>query len=660
MSRSFGHSFLMIFLSVFACWTLFSYAIIFSGSGFADLKAWSFAPVIIGLAIAALCSDNGVTASGKRLENRAEPPSLSESWWRTIRVILGISIVSLVLRLVDAPYWSVWIVLLSCALLVFRSSSIPIFEHSDPLMSESTIQRVGISALVVFGAILVAITHRPDPDDAQYLNFVVTAMDFPFDPIYANSGLWQDRSAPMELPIYRLHAYELLVATVSDVFDVEHKMIYYIVMPPMFGALAVLVHWRLAQHLVPQYAMATVVVWLVLILALGQSHREFGNFAFVRLFQGKAVLVTVIIPLCLLLGLRFAELPDWRRALSLFVAVIASLGMSSSALVATPFVVAAAVAGGLIGVPRASSRLIIFGGIASLAVLVAVGTRLLRTMNADGHVPYQGAALGADVGLSTVLGEGVLGAIILALFPLAPLFVQNAERRRLYAITTMFLVVFVLNPWTAPLLSENLDSALLWRLFWSVPFLLSASISLAALTVLVTVRLPWAARPAVLPIVLCSVLLFSSGLSISPDNDVSIGFPRYKVPPVSHELAQEIVRDAPPRSTIYAPIEIAKLITTFRMHPYPLLVRIEYSGFERTRSHFGNPELERRRRVIAILEGVDNKPSSTEFFRMQLANDRPTMVAYATEVGGASMIEASLIAAGYVGEKRGLYWLWRR
>jgi hypothetical protein len=35
-------------------------------------------------------------------------------------------------------------------------------------------------------------------------------------------------------------------------------------------------------------------------------------------------------------------------------------------------------------------------------------------------------------------------------------------------------------------------------------------------------------------------------------------------------------------------------------------------------------------------------------------------VAYATEVGGASMIEASLIAAGYVGEKRGLYWLWRR
>ncbi len=204
-------------------------------------------------------------------------------------------------------------------------------------------------------------------------------MDFPLEPLFSHSGLWQDPKVPLELPIYKFHTYELLVAALSDVFGVHHKTLYYLILAPIFGGIAVLVHWKLAQHLVPQYAFSVLLAWLVLMIALGESHREFGNFAFVRLFQGKSLLVTIGLPLCLLLGLRFAEFPDGRRALPLGMAIIASTGLSSSAFGTVPFVVAAALCGGFLGASRVVVKRIIAVGLASGLFLCAIGLFLWLT-----------------------------------------------------------------------------------------------------------------------------------------------------------------------------------------------------------------------------------------------------------------------------------------
>ncbi len=628
-------------------------------SDFYLLSRWGILPVAIGLVLGSLCvgnmrfADTGADDAG--LKSRA----FTGAPWQIVWSLFVLPVIAIVLRLVDAPYWSVWLALLSSAVVVFRTASIPVANHPETLRPEMTSQRVGIVALIIFGAVLTAITHRPDLDDAQYLNFVVTALDFPSEPLYARSGLWQDPDVALELPIYRFHTYELLIATLSNVFGIQHKLLYYLILAPMFGAVAVLVQWRLACYLAPTYALSIVLVWLVLTIALGESHRELGNFAFVRLFQGKAILVTVALPLCLLLGLRFAEVPDWRRALALAMAVVASLGMSSSALVAVPFVVAAALGGGLLGASRASIMRILVGGLVSLCLLVAIGVFLWMTINPGGTPIEAESMFSAGSGLSTVLGEGVLGAVILALFPLAPVFLNAVKRRRLYATTTLIYVIAVLNPWTAPLLGKLLDSALLWRLFWSVPFLVSASICLAALAALTANQIPGVARWVVLPILLAALLLSSGRLSISPDNAVVIALPRYKVEPFDHEIAAQIVRDAPQRSTIYAPISVAHLITTFRLHPYPLIVRPEYLGFERIRSHFGDAELDRRRRVIAFLEGSDASESTAAFFALELVRDHPSVVTYRSDVATAPLISPMLSAAGYIGEKRGIYRLWR-
>ena len=661
MNRSIGDSILVVGACFLGSWTVYCYAMVLFASSFSDLMAWSFVPIVTALGIWAVCTRRSALVDTSRIVGITQPVLTAGPNSGALWVLLALIISALMLRLFDIHYWSVWFALLSASILVFRtvltSSSTLVEKCSEPQIPRSNWQWVRVAVLSAFGVAVVAITHRPDQDDAQYLNFVVTAMDFPLEPLFSHSGLWQDPKVPLESTIYKFHTYELLVAALSDVFGVHHKTLYYLRLAPIFGGIAVLVHWRLAQHLAPQYALSVLLTWLVLIIALGASHREFGNFAFVRLYQGKSLLVTIGLPLCILLGLRFAELPDKRRALALGMAIIASTGLSSSALATVPFVVAATLCGGLLGASRVAVTRIIAGGLASGLFLGAIGLFLVASIKTGNEI-HGMSLFGSGTGLSIVLGEGILGAFILVLFPVAPLFVAGFRRRRLYALTTLVFLGVVLNPWSGDFLAKNLDKALEWRLFWSVPFVISASISMVGLAALLAQKVPWLKRYAVLLIMLAAVLFFSGQWSVSPGNRVVIAFPRLKVEPTPHALAEEIVRRAPLRSTIYAPTWIAEWISTFRVHPYPLIVRPLYFKFGRIRDYFGDSELDRRRRVMAFLQGQDKDLSTAAFFQSQLAIDRPTFVVYDSRVEMAPAIEKVLGAAGYLEEERDIYRLW--
>lgn len=658
MNRSIGDIILTGGVCLFASWTVACYIAVFSHSGFSDLMTWWFVPLATGLGLTYLCIDRSIptdatcTAQPARLTLPFTPKTIH--YW----ALLALGVVVAILRIVNASYFSIWLVLLCAAILIFRIASAPRNEQTPKPITHSNWQRVGILVLIALGAILAAITHRPDLDDSQYLNFVVTALDFPSEALYSHSGLWLDRTVPLESPIYRFHSYELLVAAFSYAFEVDHKIFYYLLLPPLFGGVAVLVHWRLAQHLIPRYALSFVLVWLVLLIALGESHRVFGNFSFVRLYQGKGLLVTVALPLCLLLGLQFSESPNWRRGLALSMAAIASLGVSSSALVTVPIVLAATLAGGLPSASLAAAKRIIIGGVASSLVLIAIGIFLVMKMGLGGDT-HGNVSPSASQGLFIVLGKGFPGTLILTLFPIAPLFVMDYRRRRIYATTTVFYVLAVMNPWTSPFIASMFDLALQWRILWSVPLVISTAIALIGLTVLVSKSAPRLRYPVVVVAILATLLLLSPQWSISPDNNVVIAFPSYKVEPAEHSLASEIVHDAPQQSVIYAPMSVAAWITTFRSHPYPLLVRHEYIAFGRTRQYIGMPEIHRRRRVVNFLEGHDQDVSTPAFFKTQLEIDKPSFVVYESHIEMAAEIGSILNDAGYTGEMHGPYWAWR-
>lgn len=659
MKRPIGELFLLGGICFFASWTVLCYAIVISGSSFQDLVTWWPLSIVSGLFFTWLCVKAAIPTAipPRSQQSRLTTPDRIAGVRAWIPMLLVASLTAL--RLAEVPYWAFWIVFLMASTMVLYW--VYITDEYHVLLSPPPNNgrgRIGLFALVLLGATLAAITHRPDIDDTLYLNFVVSSLDFPFDSLYSHSGLWLDKGVPLEMPLYRFHSYELLVAAISHVLNVEHKVIYYLVLPCFFGGAAIIVHLRLAQYLLPGRSLAFLVVWLVLIIALGESHRSFGNFAFVRLFQGKAVLVTVMLPLCLLLGLRFAEIPDWRRGLALSMAAISSLGLSSSALITVPVVLVAVLTGGMLNAPRTVARRIAAGGLASSVILIGIGV-FLTTRMTIGQGVYGETLPSTENGLSIVMGDGILGALLLSLFPIAPLFVADRARRKIYAGTSMLYVLAVLNPWSAPFVAEMFDLALQWRLFWSVPLAISASIALVGLVTLQSRGLPVYLQHVYLPLVLLALLLASKQWSISTENNVTVSLPAYKVENFDHSLASEIVQTSHPGSNVYVPVTIAAWIPTFRHHPYPAYIRPDYFLFESILTHVGDDELNRRRRLFDILEGHDVHASTPAFFMDQLVHDRPSHVVYKSDIRMAPKLAAVLIDAGYTSDIRGEYLLWR-
>jgi hypothetical protein len=662
MNRSNGDLLLLASASLFASWTVYCYLMVLFGSGFHTLLTYSFIPLVGGFLLLRMCLETTVTPENSNalafeLATSPTPQSVAPRSYGWLLAVLAAA--AALLFHYGIAYWIVWALLLCIALLVTHRVWTGNGNDGAPWPHSLRRERIAVAAIAIFCAALTAVAHRSDLDDSEYLNFVVTALDFPVEPLFSHSGLWADHSTPLELPLYRFHSYELLIAAFSSVTGVDHKVFYYLLFPPLFAALAALVHWRLAQFLSPRYAVPTLLAWLVLLIALGESHRNFGNFAFTRLYQGKCLLVTVALSYCLLQGLRFSEAPTRRRAIALGVTVMASLGLSSSALAAVPVMVAAVLVGGLPGASRAAARNILRGGIASIVILMCIAFYLMTRMPLAQGV-YWGLPPSAGNGLATVLGDGLVGALVLALFPLAPLFVTGHRRRQLYATCTVFFAICVLNPWASPFVAKFFDLALQWRLFWSVPLVISAAIALAGLAAPVQQRSPRMLNHAVLPLLLLTPLLLSSRWSTSPDNLVTFERPRYKVELPDYDLAAEIVRVAPPRSTVYAPSRVAAWLATFRHHPYPLVFRPDYFYFGLIEQHVGLVERERRLRVTRFLEGEDTHPYTVGFFKEQLAYDLPSVVVYADDIFMARVIGSTLEQAGYSGKQYGQYWLWQR
>ena len=205
MNRAAGDSCLIAGVCFFGSWTVYCYAMVLSASSFSDVMAWSFVPIVTALGIWAVCTGRGASVDKSRTGSKQQPAVASAPTTGALWALVALIICALTLRIFDNHYWPVWLFLLCASILVFRTASTSAALYSEAPVETPNWQRVGIVVLALFGLVLVAITHRPDQDDSQYLNFVVTAMDFLFKPLFSHSGLWQDSGVPLEATIYGFH-----------------------------------------------------------------------------------------------------------------------------------------------------------------------------------------------------------------------------------------------------------------------------------------------------------------------------------------------------------------------------------------------------------------------------------------------------------------------
>jgi hypothetical protein len=639
---------------LFAIWTLYCNVITLAHASFDDLMQWLPLEVLVTLA-ALVCwfrrvqvgpvlpDDNG---NGRQIGKAAE--STFPGYPIAVLTLGAVWVGLLFAGMPYAVFWWGTLIGLGVAWRMRGTTSV-----AGTATASLRTRDWGVVLSVAIAAVVVTlVVNRPDPDDAFYMSIPATLLRFPHAPVLLHDTMYRMGDLPLLLPVYRVDSYEVLVGVLSRLTGIPHMKVAYLVLPPLFAVFAVLAWTRLLRRLVPERWVASLVVLFLCVLALGEAHQSYGNFAFVRLFQGKAILATVMVPVIVSATLDFSRHADVRNWLVLFAAQIAALGFTSSALFVAP--VAAGVTLVSAWSPSmASTRRLVVGLLASAYVIAAAG--MLASATHGGHGFISDAAMPPMLNLIGHTWGAWSTALLLVALLVAWAFAPAPIGGRYFAASALLFMLGVLNPYTCRFVADHFTGAsTYWRLIWALPLPVFAALMLSGIASGVARVRPRIAAGAGIALLVCGAGWFGMSFGVlRAANFVRLGVPGLKVYQVEYPVAKQVAAQVPESGVVLAPELVATWLPTFVHHPRLLDVRMVYLA-----QTFSPQEATRRLALMQYVAGSKRTTESKAEFEAALPRYGITCVVVLHAAAWRGEIEAELVSRGWVEIGTGAYDIW--
>jgi hypothetical protein len=589
----------------FAAWTVLANAVVLCGGTLY---------VLLSLAAAALALRfvlrRRFTASGPRDDGVATPAlPVGAEPARGLRIGIGVAAIVLVAHhSATGDLRTLWIGAVALLAVVSgwelaRGSA----EPSSPLPvaagEPGAREQAALWALAAVCALLPLFLHRSSMDDAYYLSLAVAAADDPRAALLAGDPLHGVSGVPLALPVYKVHALELLDAAIAHITPLRVLDVAHVLIPLVAGLLVPLAYARLLRLLVPGRWLWATAAAIVLLLFVGDALRGYGNFAFVLIHEGKAILLAAGIPLLVAFALEFAALPTLRRWLRLLAVQIAAIGLSSTALWLAPATVGLAIASATRPTARGLRTLLL--GVASSGYVLAWGLALRRSMLvafwSDWNISETNAWTHATSALSVVLGDGAPLALWLLILIGGWSLASTRAHRMLASLFTLGFLLLLWNPYTANLVAAHVAGYPTYsRVFWLLPLPALAAAALTWPLEGIRPRIAGAALAA------AAVAGFSLWAPSQPTwharNRGRVGAPGWKVPDAEMRAARLVASYASPGAAVLAPFDVSPWITTLHHHPHPLVVRRSYLSL--LRGYTTIRERRQRLQLALLVSGI--------------------------------------------------------
>lgn len=445
------------------------------------------------------------------------------------------------------------------------------------------------------GATLAVVSNRASIDDYGYLANARYFLEYPATPLNLDIHYLFSKSEPFRsLTWATSNPYEFLYAALDFVFGVDFLWAYYVLGATVIGFLIPLALYSLTRVFVADHAQAFfgVMVALLLVILLFEANRTFGNYSFVRAFQGEVFVLTICLPALAAASLRFLTdrcLFHWAMVLSICVA---GLGASASSIILLPplgLTIVGALWGGPISRRAFTRRVILYGSAFAYLVVYGVIYRLYFAsdlgLDSPAHAGWPRSFLRHlaffwPPGTRELPPPGTLDSIFLSLTPIpyTPVAVTlsivsaiglSSGWTRRFLLTWLSIVISLfLNPWSGDILIRYFTGPnIYWRMFYLLPFPLAAAIVGASLHTRIEERfgqyLSWAGLGAFAA--LSFLNLWARDLIELP--------PRYKLPHAEYETAAIVVEQAPP-GPMLAPSDVAGIVAILSADHPQISIRI--------------------------------------------------------------------------------------
>ncbi len=195
----------------------------------------------------------------------------------------------------------------------------------------------GIIAVAFSMGTMTLLNSRPDADDIFFVHRALITAYETLGPPVVNTEYFDEKGLPPISILHGLTSIEVSACLIGKVLGAP-LWFYFNGVAFLAAFLFVLVVALLLNSLglSSWEVFGGTILCIAFLMLDGNLHRSFGNFTLVRFWQGKCVLVGVIIPLFLLLARRFCLEPSKQNFFLLFMAGVSSVGMSGSAVFMVP------------------------------------------------------------------------------------------------------------------------------------------------------------------------------------------------------------------------------------------------------------------------------------------------------------------------------------
>jgi hypothetical protein len=630
----------------YATWTVYVHLVVVAQASFTTLLRWL--PLVLLLAAAATTAWFRLRDPAQARQPVPAAPMRRQSPvlpWAALAFAIG-WVALLGAGLPYAAFW--WVALLATGL----AWAWHLRAGSDGTRATSPGNPAWIVPCVVAAAILVVlVANRPDVDDAFHLSIPATLLRAPGQPVLLHDTMYRLQDAPILLPFYRLGNYDVLVAVLARATGIDHLLVAYLLLPSLFAAIGVMSWIYLLRRIVPGRWVLVLPLLFGCVLALGEVHRAYGNFAFVRLFQGKAVLATCMVPAIAGAALVYARHGGIRHWLLLLAAQVAALGISASAVFVAPAAAALGLAGGW-SADAAHSRRFLAGLLASAYVLaaawlVATGARGEHVLSVAGSVPMPGVV---QI-LEQTWGRWSTRVLLVALLA-AWAFVRDPLRARYLSAGAFCFLLVALDPYAIPFVGDHsIGVKTYWRLTWALPLPFFLAVMVDAVLARVAVVKPRAIAAGACLALLALGFAFAARFgTLRQANAVAFGMPGPKVPPLEFSVARRLVDRVPEGATVLAPEAVASWLPVFVAHPRPIAVRHMYLSLA-----FTPAETAQRSNLMRYVEGRHRPADARQWFARSLRRSGVAAVVYRRDIPWSGEIESTLRAQGWKALASGRY-----
>jgi hypothetical protein len=359
---------------------------------------------------------------------------------------------------------------------------------------------------------------NPDADDAYFVSRSVWTAEhgrIPFRDVIFTQG----SSGPIagEPPVSSI---EVLIGALARVLGLHASSLLWYVYLPAVTFLSVWAMWRLTRLWASRRAVACFLTGAVYLLWTGASGASLGSFHLLRIWQGKAAFVALLVPLLYVHLTRWAEHRS-RGALCLAVASgVAATGLTSSAAFLVPLVTAAVV------LPLLVTRQVRAALPAAAAMAYPLAAGLAVTLLSR-NVEVHGRFHTGTTSYSMVLLTGALGLLAGCALWISP-WAARRGAPMLITLGIAGLATLLVVPGVLELLRDATGAGpVLWRTMWIVP----APVLIGLLAALPSPdRIRWLAPLPALAVCTTAVVAGTPVWAAANGSEVT-GRPRWKADP---------------------------------------------------------------------------------------------------------------------------------